>query len=250
MFMHRLTAAATLIALAGASHALETHWSAALGELPDVVDPAWTLVDEGGGSPSFANGVLTLQTTTSISARQFYTMQGDELDFSNGTPYWIEAEMQYVTGSTYAGWWRAPAHIGIRLDNNRQVSLGIRRDSIFLLNADNDIAGSATVDTDDAFHTYRMEVLGTQTGALVNVYQDGALLLSKNALYAPPVASPSAVSWGESSTLVTGTSRWKSVRHNMAAVAVSPVPEPATWGLMAAGLLAVGAAARGRPGRA
>jgi hypothetical protein len=86
MSIHRLTAAATLIAAAGASHALETHWNAASGELPNVVDPAWTLVDEGGGSPSFANGVLTLQTSGGHSARQYYTMQGAELARATAAP--------------------------------------------------------------------------------------------------------------------------------------------------------------------
>jgi hypothetical protein len=243
MSIRRLTAAATLIAFAGASHALETHWNAASGQLPDVVDPAWTLVDEGGGSPSFANGVLTFQTSGGHGARQFYAMQGAELDFSSGAPFWIEAEMQYGSGSQTSGWWRAPAHIGIRLSNGYQASLGIRRDSIFILQGDNAAGDTAVVDTDGAFHTYRMEVWGTQNRARVDVYQDGVLVLSDDALYTLGV-SGSSVSWGEASQLATGTTHWKGVRHNMAAVAVSPVPEPATWGPLAAGLLAVGAAAR------
>ena len=44
------------LCLATSAQALETHWSGASGLLPDAVDPRWTLVDEGGGSPSFAGG--------------------------------------------------------------------------------------------------------------------------------------------------------------------------------------------------
>jgi hypothetical protein len=247
MNIHRLTTAATLIALAGASHALETHWNAASGQLPDAVDPAWTLVDEGGGSPSFANGMLTFQTSGGHSARQYYTMQGTELDFTGTAPFWMEAEMQFVSGSQTADWWRAGAHMSFRFANGRQAVLGIRKDFIFILNGDNAAGDTAVVDTDDAFHTYRMEALGTSSGSTVNVYQDGVLVLTDNALYS--IGASAAVSWGESSTIATGTTHWKRVSHNMAGTAVSAVPEPGTWALMAAGLLGVGAAARRRPAR-
>ena len=248
MSIHRLTAAATLIAAAGASHALETHWNAASGELPNVVDPAWTLVDEGGGSPSFANGVLTLQTSGGHSARQYYTMQGAELDFTGGAPFWIEAEMRFESGSQTAGWWRAGAQISFRFSNGRQAVLGIREDSIYILNGDNSAGDTAVVDTDDAFHTYRMEALGTSSGSTVNVYQDGVLVLTDNALYS--IGASAAVSWGEASQIATGTTHWKRVSHNMAGTAVPAVPEPGAWALMAAGLLGVGAAVRRRPARA
>jgi PEP-CTERM motif len=218
-----------------------TAWSGSSGLLPDQVDSHWTLVDEGGGSPSFANGVLTIQTSGGHGARQFYTMTGAALDTSGAMPLWMEAEMRFVSGSQTNGWWRAGGVMQFRLANGVQAALGIRKDSIYILNGDNSAGDTATVDTDGAFHTYRMEALGTQAGATLNVYQDGVLVLSDNALYATGGAA--ALSWGEASTLATGTTEWKRVSHNMAAVA-TPIPEPGAWAMMAAGLAALGAASR------
>ena len=240
--------AAAFALLSSAGHALETTWLGSSNLLPDQVDPHWALVDEGGGAPSFAGGVMTLQTSGSHTARQFYTMQGADLDLSSSAPYWMEAEMKLVSGSQTSGWWRAGAQMNFRFANGRQAVLGIRNDFIYLLNGDNSAGATAAVDTDSAFHTYRMEALGTGSGATVNVYQDGVLVLSDNALYA--TGNAAAVLWGEASTLATGTSLWKRVSHNMAAVEVTTVPEPGTWAMLVAGLLGVGIVARRRQDRA
>ena len=89
------------------------HLERASGLFPDAVDPRWTLVDEGGGSPSFAGGVLTISTpVNSFSARQFYTMRnegGCRSRLLRLAPYWLEAEMRFVSGNQTSGWWRALA---------------------------------------------------------------------------------------------------------------------------------------------
>ncbi|MBT9503564.1 MAG: PEP-CTERM sorting domain-containing protein [Burkholderiaceae bacterium] len=242
MSYRRLIATATLAALTSSAQALVSTWDGSSDLLPEQVDPSWTLIDEGAGSPSFAGGVLTIQTTSTHGARQYYTMGGTDLDFTGGAPYWLEAEMKYISGSQTSGWWRAPGHMSFRFESGRIAVLEIRKDLIYIRNGDNSAGDSAVVDTDEAFHTYRMEALGTAAGTTVNVYQDGLLVLSDNALYA--AGGGASVSWGEASTLATGTTQWKRVSHNMAAVAVTPVPEPGTWALWAAGLAAVGFSAR------
>lgn len=234
----RLVATATLAAMASSAQALVSTWDGSSNLLPEQADPGWALIDEGAGSPSFAGGVLSIQTSAAHSARQYYTMGGVDLDFSSGAPFWLEAEMKYISGSQTSGWWRAPGHMSFRFDNGRIAVLEIRKDLIYIRNGDNSAGDTAAVDTDDAFHTYRMEALGTGAGTTVNVYQDGSLVLSDNALYAAGGAA--SVSWGEASTLATGTTQWKRVSHNMAAVAVTPVPEPGSWALWAAGLAAMG----------
>ena len=81
--------------------------------------------------------------------------------------------MRFESGSETAGWWRAGAQVRCRFKNGPQAVLGIREDYIYILNGDNSAGDTAVVDTDDAFHTYRMEALGTSSGSTVNVYQDG-----------------------------------------------------------------------------
>ena len=238
-----LFAVAACAAIASApAHALITLWEGSSNLLPHEVDPRWSLVDSGGGSPTFAGGVLTIQTSGGHSALQYYTMTTTELDFSSGTPYWLEADMKYVSGSHTAGWWRAPGHMSFRFDNGRAAILEIRQDLIYIRNGDNSVGASAAVDTDGAFHTYRLEALGTTSGAIVNVYQDGNLVLSDNSLY--NAGGTASVSWGEGSQLASGTTHWSRVSHNMAGVSV--VPEPSAWALMPLGLVALGLTARRR----
>jgi hypothetical protein len=221
------------------AQALVTVWDGSSNLLPNAVDPNWTLVDTSPGSPSLTGGTLTIQTSGGHSARQFYTMTNT--DFSGATPYWVEAEMKFVSGSETSGWWRSGGIIAIKNDGFNAF-LGIRKDFIFLLDADNHATATATVDTDDAFHVYKLEVLGDTLNSLVNVYQDGILVLSDTSLY--NAGGGSSVGFGEGSTLATGTTLWKSVSHNVAAVAV--VPEPETWAMLLAGLGLVGFAARRR----
>ncbi len=247
--MNKTAALAVAISAMGVTHlaqALETHWSGASGLLPDAVDPRWTLVDEGGGSPSFASGVLTISTpANSFSARQFYTMRNEggvtDLDFSGSAPYWLEAEMKFVSGSQTAGWWRAPGLMTFRFASGNIAVLEIRKDLIYVRNGDNSRGVQAVVDTDDAFHTYRLEALGQGAHSIVNVYYDGNLLMSDDALY--NAGGLASVSFGEGSTLAGGVTQWRRVAHNMAAVAVpaTPVPEPSTAVLSLAGALGLAA---------
>jgi PEP-CTERM motif len=243
----------SLLGLPGLAQALETHWSGASGLLPEAVDPRWTLVDEGAGSPSFASGVLTLSTpTSSFTARQFYTMRNDgsatDLDFSGPAPYWLEAEMRYVSGSQTSGWWRAPGHMSFRFDSGNLAVLEIRKDLIYIRNGDNSRGAQLTIDTDDAFHTYRLEAVGQGAHSTVNVYYDGTLVMSDDALYS--AGGVASVSFGEGSTLAGGVTQWRRVAHNMAAVAVpaTPVPEPSTAGLALLGGLTLWGWRRARRG--
>ncbi len=236
----RFAVAALCAAASFSAQALVTVWNGSSGQLPEEADANWVLTDEGGGSPSFAGGVLTIQTSGGHAARQFYRMTNT--DFSVGTPYWLEAEMKFVSGSQTSGWWRAGGHMSIRQENGLMAILEIRQDFIYLRDADNHSTKQASVDTDDAFHVYKLEVLGDTTSSLVNVYQDGNLVLSDTSLYSGP--SGGSVLFGEASTLATGTTEWIRVSHNVAAVA--SVPEPETYALMLAGLGLVGFAARRR----
>jgi hypothetical protein len=238
-----LCAAAGLL-LATTAHAEIATWHASSGLLPTQASPAWTLVDTANPeNPILDNGVLTIGTSGQ-SELLYYRMDGAAVALPDSGPYWMEATMQYVSGGWTTSWWRAPALMSIRFDNGRIAIAEFRRDSIFLRAGDNTLGSvNNSVDTDDSFHTYRMEVLGTTSGSVVNLFQDGQLIVSDNSVY--NAGSSMGVAFGEGSTLAYGVSRWTYVSHNMAAVA-SPVPEPTSAALLLLGGLGVAATVRRR----
>jgi PEP-CTERM motif len=230
-----------ILALPGLSQAAYVAtWDGASGHTPDQV--SWDLNNTDSHSPSFAGGVLSLHTGNSNGTLQTYSMSGADLDQSAGSGYWMEASMRFGSGSYYPGWARSNASMGVTFANGMRSILHIRADRIFLLNGDNSIgANSTSIDTDDAFHTYRMEIDGTAAHSMVRVYQDNVLVLSDDAVFYNGAAT-SRVWFGDGTTLAYGTSDWTSVSHNMAGV--SAVPEPSSLALMAGGLLLLGARRR------
>lgn len=242
--MPRLTPCAAalgtaLLMLGASASAVEATWSASSGLLPDQAGLGWALNDTASPEvPVLSNGVLTLQTSTS-SELLYYSLDGAALDLGGPTPYWIEGRVQYVSGGQTSGWWRAPIFFAIRGDNGVLATLEIRNDLIFIRKGDNSLAQQAVVDTNDAFHTYRLEVAGTNAGSMVNVYQDGALVLSDDAAFSTSGAA--RVFWGDASGLAYGRSDWEYVSTNLAAV-----PEPATAALGLAGLGVIALRARRR----
>lgn len=239
----RALAAAGLL-LAGAAHAEIATWHASSGLLPTAASPAWTLTDTANPeNPVLADGYLTIATSAQ-SETMLFEMEGAAAALPASGPYWMEATLQYVSGAWNTSWWRAPALMAIRFDNGRLAIAEFRRDSVFLRAGDNTLGAiNNSVDTDNAFHTYRMEVSGTSSGSVVNLFQDGQLILSDNSVY--NAGSSLGVSFGESSVLAYGVSRWTYVSHNMAAVA-SPVPEPASAPLLLLGALGLATMLRQR----
>ncbi len=105
----------------------------------------------------------------------------------------IEARVKLGSGSTSAAT-RAPIVVAATTSPNVGSALWIGEDEIFINNADFVKGPTANVDTDDAFHTYRIEV----TGASVDVFYDGALTLTGSTFTSVPGATRNCVrsSWG------------------------------------------------------
>jgi cysteine-rich repeat protein len=87
--------------------------------------------------------------------------------------------------------------------------LEIGVDSIFLLAGNLTMGDSAVVDTDEAFHTYRIEIAGDDS---VEVYYDDVLTLTGQAF--ADVREAGRLSWGNSSVLSQGVSEWLSFSHD------------------------------------
>ena len=235
-----LSVSAVLTAAALPGQAAVVNWYASGGTTPDVAVPQWDLVDNASPeNPSLAASVLTIGGST-ISEQMYYSMDGADTDFLGQSSYWLEARLRVNTQSLTAGWWRAPVTMGIGFAGGGLAIFELRRDYVYLRDGDNSRgAFSNLLDTDDDFHTWRMEVLGSTAGSTVKIYQDGNLVLSDNSVF--NYGSGNRVFWGDGSVIAGGRSEWTYVATNLAAAPASnPVSAPSSLALAGLGLLAVG----------
>jgi len=193
----------------GTARSAESRWAAATGLAPDGVPSPYTLVDTAEPEdPVVAGGVLTLETSTE-SETLYYIQSGDMLAIPD--PWVIEFEMRHVSGSS-ATPLRAPAVVFVTTGPSVGSLFLIDADSIALLADETSIGDSAIVDTDDAFHTYRIEI--TAAGAM-SVYYDDALTL-EGTTYVSPAGHGSIprIAFGPGSIASFGKSEWKSFGHD------------------------------------
>jgi hypothetical protein len=214
------------------------HWEATSGLLPTEISPPWALVDSASPeNPVLGSQFLTL-STDQASENIFYIHTGPAVNSITVAPFYIEAVVRFVSGSSSAA--RAPVIIGLTTAPNVGNALFIRDDEVFFNTGEFDEGLSVEVDTNDAFHTYRIEVTPA-TGSL-SLFYDGAPILTgqtfNNAAFNGPTQR---VLWGEASSLAFGASEWASVTFG------SSIPEPSS--ILVFGLLLTIAASRVSCGR-
>ncbi len=194
------------IGTALAQEPLNSYWYASTGMYPDEV--CWELLDTAEPeTPQLAGNILTLGTDAN---EELLCYRVTETNLSIPDPLIIEGRMRWVTGGHEAGQGRRGAaflfRFGFRLN-----ALFISQDQVHLL-SDVGVQGpTAFVDTDDVFHTYRIEVTGESS---IEVFQDGIPILSGSTyiLVAPPV-----IAFGDITEHAFGTSEWTYVAHNAGA---------------------------------
>jgi hypothetical protein len=194
-------------------------WEASSGLYPHQISPPYTLFDTAAADPNLSAGVLTLTSSTSAMDVLGYDHSGAVLDVPLNLT--IEARVRFVSGDS-ATPNRAPIGIQFVPAPGATNFLFIEGDAIFLNNAGDVRGPSVVVDTDDSFHTYRIEVTGTGVGSPFSVFYDnGALPVLTGALISSAATTP-FIEWGDLSESAGGVSEWQLFQHNAAAVPEAP----------------------------
>lgn len=215
-----LVVATTLAILSTAptgAHASEFNavWDASGALLPEEACPAWGLVAAADiPAPSLLDDGLHIETSSG-GQNAFYIQSGAALAIPETLI--VEATFRYDGGATSSGV-RQPAAILVTVGPDGEgADLYIGRDEVFLLAGDAVRGQTAYVDTDDAPHTWRIEVASDGT---VDVLSDGAPVLSGSTFVnlGTHGATP-RIAWGDVSSLTYGESTWISFAHNASALA-------------------------------
>lgn len=198
-----------LICASPQARAAVVTWDASSGLLPDQACPAWSLNSTSPNQPVLTNG--TLLVTTSASAENLeYLMTGAVL--AGVTNHEITVSMRVVSGSLYNDF-RGPASIKITTAPGVGQNLWIGDDGIALNSAPDTPGPKAAVETTNTFHTYTIQVTGTNAGSAVKVFYDGTEVLTDYTFAGPPghFHTEPTVAWGDGTILSSGVSEWRLV---------------------------------------
>ena len=193
-------------------------WDARSGLWPYEVDPSMILQNNSPLQPVLSDNSLLLQNDA-VDQDMFCWQFGTNLSFS--PPLVIEAEVKFVTNSTHLPGFTnvTGVSIGFAAHPYQGSILFIDRGVISLATENYRIRGpSANVETDEAFHRYRIEAdAPTISGSQIRVYYDGALTLTGQIVDRLGGADRPQIFFGDSTSGPWGTSYWRYFRHNAAA---------------------------------
>lgn len=209
---HRLTFAAVVT------------WEASSGLYPTQIFPPYDLFDTAAADPALSGGVLTLTSSSGALDVLGYDHSGAKINIPPNLQ--IEAQVRFVSGNS-ATPSRAPIGIQYVTASGATNFLFIEADTIFLNNPGDVRGPSVALDTDGAFHTYRIEVAGTGVGSPINVFYDNMSLPVLTGALISSAATTPFIEWGDISEATGGVSEWQRFQHNAAVV-----PEPSAFSLM------------------
>jgi len=214
-----------------AQTAYNSIWNASAGNTPDLANPPWTLVTNTESSYSLpAGGPLTLTAPANSQSILYYQLA---TNLAIPSVLEIQASVRVLSSQSSVGY-RAGTAIIFQNSNSIGNILFLGNGSIFLLSpADpsGDTQGPlATVDTEGAFHTYHIEVNGTEeAGGTVTVFYDGSPVLTgatfKN------INTLAGIAFVEGGLSAYGSAAWQSFEHNAGSAPPALSIQPATNGV-------------------
>ena len=228
----------SVLAIAGSAFKAQAEiesWSASSGLWPSQASTNWTYYGDSRTVAPAIYGHFMLMDTTQNRRVSYFESAGcidipNNLTIEFNTRIWSRnACLDTVS----------PASVFFGLGNGLGSVLYMGRDDVWLSGGNNTRgAGSTSVDTDDSFHTYRIEVSGLTLGSAINVFYDGGLnpLFTGSVVYDPTLnGNEERIGFGDITREDSGVSKWDYLWHNAKCVPIDSVPEPTTAALLIAG---------------
>jgi hypothetical protein len=208
-------------ALALVSNAATFQWDASWGWYPDQLTPGIGLINESAETPLLTNGALIIATDIPEEHMYYICSDGNLLMPTNLI---IEAEARVLSNNDEAEGTRTASCISFTTSQYVGNALYLDVGAIFISDGTDTRGASATVDTTNAFHTYRIEVYGTTVGSTFEVYQDGVFQFTGSLYTSVPDNGDPSVSFGDGSAYASGGAEWLSFQHNAAAASSTVRP--------------------------
>jgi hypothetical protein len=184
-----------------------SFWHADAGAYPNELCP-WVLADAAAPEdPVLANDLLTL--STSDVSENLYYIQTSLLEIPDTLR--ISARLRVVAETHIEGNPRLGVAIAFTVAPDSANILWLGSDTVFLWSAFGTMGPTAVVDTDDALHTYTIEVVDHSA---ITVYQDDTAILTGAILASPNFANAPEIYWGDGTGNASAVSEWEFMRHN------------------------------------
>lgn len=231
----RLLVVLAVAGLLPKAHAEIEHWSASSGLLPNQASTNWTYHgDSLSVTPAIYNNFMLIDTRKNQRVSHFESAGG--IDIPNNLTIEFNARIwsRNACSDTISS---AAVYFG--LGNGLGSVLYLGRDDVWLSGGNGTRrAGTTSVDTDNTFHTYRIEVSGITLGSAINVYYDNSAspLFTGSVFHDPTLnGNEEQIGFGDITRDESGVSKWDYLWHNAAWSPVDVVPEPTTATLLIAG---------------
>lgn len=189
-------------------------WEASSVLLPDEVCPPWNIGNNADTEiPQLQGDTLVLATSVNAENMRYIQIASVGVPLSIPDTWVIEFAVRYVSGASADA---SFSHISVQLiadvgDLGQGNFFHIGQDEIYLWSSFATKGPTATVDTDDSFHTYRIEVnLLTD----IKVYYDDSLTLVGTIFPSAGFGSTELLTFGDVTGVSFGESRWLSFKHN------------------------------------
>lgn len=217
------------------AHAEIEYWSASAGLRPDQASTNWTYHGESlSVRPTFYQDVMLINST--LNQRVSYFESAGCLDIPNNLT--IEFKSRFWERNACADT-VSPAAVYFGLGGGLGSVLYLGHDDVWLSGGNNTRGvGVTSVDTDNTFHTYRIELSGLTLGSAINVYYDNSInpLFTGSVFYDLALnGNEERIGFGDITQEDSGVSKWDYLWHNATCVPLDVVPEPTTAALLIAG---------------
>ncbi len=231
----RLLSVSAVIGSLFQAHAEIESWSAISGLRPDQASTNWTYHGESQSvRPAFYQDFMLISTT--MNRRVSYFESAGCLDIPNNLTIEFRSRVweRNACFNTVS-----PTAVFFGLGGGLGGALYLGHDDVWLSGGNNTRgAGTKSVDTDNTFHTYRIELSGVTLGSAINVYYDNSVnpLFTGSVFYDLAMNGKEArIGFGDIKREDSGVSKWDYLWHNAKCVPIDAVPEPTTATLLIAG---------------